>query len=318
MKPKIEFTQEQIDEMINLHDNGLLNREIAEKFNVSVSTINRRLANKVVSRHPSLSKEREAKAIELYNKYHSMKKVSQYLHMGTQTIHEILIANNVYILDKSECKRKNVINKHYFDEIDSHRKAYYLGLLFADGTISGRNNRLQISLQEKDKDIIFQFREDLESDYKISKLEYSKKNPNWQDQYCLTISNREIHNALINHGMLPNKSLILEFPVDLDEKYYCSFILGYLDGDGSIHKKEERISLVSTENFCNRIASIVKDKFGIHCSIYFCHGKKDKTTRTLQIAGRNQVKTFLDWLYSKCDIFLERKHQIYIAKYCVS
>ena len=60
MKQKIEFSQEQLDEMVKLHNEGFLNKEIAKKFNTSPSTINRRLADmNVLSRHPSLTKERK-------------------------------------------------------------------------------------------------------------------------------------------------------------------------------------------------------------------------------------------------------------------
>ena len=130
------------------------------------------------------------------------------------------------------------------------------------------------------------------------------------------MSNTHIHDALIKHGVIPNKSLTLEFPSDLDEEFYCSFLLGYMDGDGSILKKEKRICLVSTESFCNRVAEIVRDLFNIHCSISYCHNHMDKPTRTLRISGGRQAKLFLDWIYSKCDIYLSRKREIYENLYC--
>jgi len=115
--------------------------------------------------------------------------------------------------------------------------------------------------------------------------------------------------------MVPNKSLILTFPNQLDEEFIPSFLLGYMDGDGTIVKKECRASLIGTEDFCNSIKDILKEKFGIHCSISKCHGKST-STRSLRISGRRQTKIFLDWIYSKCDIYLSRKHDIYQELYC--
>lgn len=256
--------------------------------------------------------------IILYEKYHSLKRVSEELHITSERIKKILLENNIHIYTQSEQKRTKIINENYFDNIDSHRKAYYLGLLYADGTVSKNSNRVQISLQEKDVYILEQFKKDLECDYKLTLIPYHDKNPNWSNQYCLTISNTHIHDALISHGIFPNKSLILEFPTDLDEQYYNSFILGYMDGDGNLCKspREKRARLVSTENFCKKIAEIVKEKLDVNCSIMLCHHKTDVSTRTLQIAGGKQVKRFLDWIYSNCDIYLERKHKIYEDLYC--
>lgn len=47
-----------------------------------------------------------------------------------------------------------------------------------------------------------------------------------------------------------------------------------------------------------------------------CHGNNESPMRTLGIAGKNQVKTFLDWLYSDSELYIERKKKLYQEKYC--
>lgn len=86
--------------------------------------------------------------------------------------------------------------------------------------------------------------------------------------------------------------------------------------EAQIKEMVDRASLIGTEMFCNKIATILQEKFKIHCSISYCHNKKDSTTRSLRISGRRQVKKFLDWIYSECDICLARKKQIYLDNYC--
>lgn len=319
MSNKIIFTQEQLDKMVQMHNDGFLNRELAEHFNVSRSTIGRCLSKMgVESRHPWVDGDREKSAIELYAKYKRLKTVGEKLKMNPDTVKAILLKNGIYVLNSSDVAKRCSINGHYFDVIDSHRKAYYLGLICADGTVGLRNNKFQISLQEQDAYIIKQLNTDLESTYKISLLEYSKKNPNWSDQYCLTTTNKDLLNGLLSQGVLPNKSYCLEFPKNLSEKYYSSFLLGYMDGDGSISKnpKDCRCSLVSTEDFCSSVAEILSRVLNVNSSILLCHDKHESVTRTLQIAGKRQVKKYLDWLYSNADIYLERKHQIYLSVYC--
>ena len=130
------------------------------------------------------------------------------------------------------------------------------------------------------------------------------------------MSNAAVHDALISHGVIPCKSLTLTFP-KINEMYYSSFILGYMDGDGHISEnpKDKRCNLVSTESFCTSVADILKDTLDVNCSIMLCHGKTEVTTRMLQVAGGRQVKKFLDWIYSDCDIYMERKYAIYQKLY---
>lgn len=319
MAEKIIFTQEQLDKMVQMHNDGYLNREIAAYFNTSKGTVGRRLAEMgVESRHPLLDAEREKNAIELYCKYKRLKLVGKELNMSSKTVGDILRRNGINVLGLSDVAKKCSVNGHYFDVIDSHRKAYYLGLIYADGTVRAKGNRFQISLQEQDGYIIKQLSDDLESTYKISYLEYNKKNPNWSNQYCLSITDKLLLRGLMSQGVLPNKSYCLEFPKDLPEEYYSSFLLGYMDGDGSISKnpKDCRCTMVSTNSFCLSVADILSQTLGIHSSIMYCHKKYDSVTRVLQVAGRLQVRKYFDWLYSNADIFLERKHQIYLNVYC--
>ncbi len=320
MAKKILFTQEQLDQMVQMHQNGFLNREIAEAFHTSRGTIDRRLAEmNVPSRHPWVTPEKEQQVILLYEQYHSLQRVGNELRMNAKTIREVLVKHNQYIYTASENHTIKTVDESYFEVIDSHRKAYYLGLLYADGTIDGNSPKVAIALQEQDKNILFQFREDLKSDYSISYRQY--KNPKHSNQYVFTMTNHKIHDDLIQLGMIPRKSYLCKFPKGIIEpQYYSSFILGYLDGDGYISKnpKECRVQLVGTESFCYELSVILKEALNIHASVLYCHKNKNTSTRTLQIAGRNQVKTFLDWIYSSCDVYLERKYQRYFDMYCTA
>lgn len=115
--------------------------------------------------------------------------------------------------------------------------------------------------------------------------------------------------------MVQNKSLILTFSQWLDSNLYFDFIRGYFDGDGHISTKECRISLVGTQSFCEEIAIILNTILGIHCSIFLCHGNSETSIRALQVAGRNQVKTFLDSLYLNANLYIPRKYNQYQKMY---
>ena len=68
-----EFTEEDKNAILKLHNDGLLNREIAVQFNTSITMIGRllRLMN-VPSRHPLLTDDRKIKIKECYEKYRDL------------------------------------------------------------------------------------------------------------------------------------------------------------------------------------------------------------------------------------------------------
>jgi hypothetical protein len=118
--------------------------------------------------------------------------------------------------------RRHYFNCRIFYNIDSSDKAYWLGFLYADGSVNWINRSMNISLI--DKDHLIKFQEFLGSDYNIRFIE--KRNI-----YSLNISSIDLVKDLILHGCLTNKSRRLSYPPipsDLDG----DFIRGYFDGDG--------------------------------------------------------------------------------------
>lgn len=311
-----EFTKEEKDYMVSLHNDGLLNKDLAEIFETSTCMISRLLRSmNVESRHPSLTYDRKLKIKECYEKCHNIKQTAKEMKCGNRTVVKILKEFGVRQLSISEVRRKYIIDDYYFNEINTPNKAYSLGMIFADGTVSKNGNYVTISLQEQDKQLLDLLNNEFGGNRKLSFVEYSKKNSNWQNQYILSVSSEQMHSDLIRLGAFPNKSLSLRFPNDVPDYLISHFVRGYFDGDGHISKKEDRCNLISTEAFCTKLANIVKENLDIHASVMFCHNKHDKPTRTFQIAGKHQVKKFLDWIYQDAEIYLNRKHSLYLSKY---
>lgn len=308
---KYNFTDDDKQYIKQLHNEGKYDREIAEIFNVSRNTISRFLqkCEDVESRHPLLTPEREMAIVNLYNSGLSQNNISNKMNTSSSTIKMILNKYGVCQREMSDIKTIYTLNKYYFDNIDSDDKAYILGLLYADGTVSKSSNNISISLQYCDRHILDEINSKLESNRELKLVTYSGENI--KDQYRLTICNKHMKESLLKWGLIPNKSLILEFPNNLDKNLYPAFLLGYMDGDGHISKCDCRCNLVSTESFCNTVKKIIKNTLDVNCSIMYCHNRRDVSTRVLSIAGRNQVKKYLDWLYSNCAMHLDRKYEIY-------
>ena len=312
---KDSFTQNEIDKMVELHNNGMLNREIAELYDTSTTMISRIFQElKIPSRHPVLTEERKNEIKNYYLSCYNKKQTCIEMHCGEDTINSIIKEYELYEKSMPEIRRKYNVVDNFFDTIDTQNKAYSLGLYYADGTVSKNKNYVSISLQECDVNILNKLNNEFGGNRKLTLVRFNDKNPNWSNQYMFTVASDKIHNDLIRHGCIPNKSLVLKFPDTVPQEMIRHFVRGYFDGDGNISKKEDRCTLISTEDFCNELSIIVKKELGINSSIFFCHNK-NTTTRTFQVAGKNQVKKFLDWLYVDSELFIDRKYQLYLSKY---
>lgn len=317
MCTKIVFTQEQKDQIFELNKQGLSDTDIGIELGVSKSTIRRFLVEHgIVNRKSPLTKEREEQIIQSYLKHQNQSVVAKELHSTILTVYKTLVKYNIPIVPTRIVNQKYKIDENYFSQIDTHNKAYILGLLYADGCLASGRNAVILGLQERDINILEQIKEELKTDLPLHFKELSLKHPTYQNQYSLVITNKKIYDDLLLFGLMPNKSLILKFPDNISDEFYPSFLLGYEDGDGHVDGKRYRCNFVGTEAFCTRAAEIIKDTLDIHCSIMYCHNRIDKPTRLLQIAGFNQTKKYLDWIYSKSDLHIDRKYEVYKRVYC--
>ena len=123
------------------------------------------------------------------------------------------------------------LNKHYFDIIDTHEKAYILGFIFADGGIT--TYRLDFSQHAKRRDILEYIKNCLNYSGPIIYDQLSKLNEKTFLRDRLQISNKYLVQSLHKYGIHSNKSLTLEAPKNLKNEYFGAFIRGVFDGDGS-------------------------------------------------------------------------------------
>lgn len=224
--------------------------------------------------------------------------------------------------DRSWRRRKyKNFNEDYFDIINTEAKAYFLGLLFADGNVSTNRNTIRIQLSEYDKHILSIFSSEIygiENIRFINNKKYSYRCANANNSFYLEINSKYMKNKLIKHGCVPNKSLKLEFPNNINDTLLHHFIRGYFDGDGcltySINKFNRRdysLSFTTTYNFCNSIKDILYNKLNTNTYIYPAN-VKNNITKTLQTGGNRKILKILNWLYDDSFIFLERKYNKYI------
>lgn len=219
------------------------------------------------------------------------------------TVLKILKQNNVLIRTISQAKKKHTVNNDYFEDIDTPDKAYFLGLMVADGNNSGRS--LHIGLQCTDGYILNLFKNKIQFSGNI--IFHQTKRKNNKLTHLLCIYSNKISSDLLKYGVTPNKTYKTYFP-DIPEHLWSHFIRGVFDGDGSIwvSGRYKFFSLAGTFELLSAIQSILMIK---------CHIPKNKISllnnkKTYQFSNshRDDVSKIHDYLYKDCDdLYLIRK-----------
>lgn len=206
-------------------------------------------------------------------------------------------------------RRNNRTNKYkfdinYFEEINSNEKAYFLGLMYSDGSVTKNMAYLKL----KDEEIIIKFKESLKAEQPIFHRSYDK-----YYSYQLIISSQKFCQDLINLGCFINKTKILRFP-NIKEQYYKHFIRGFFDGDGCLQLNNNlshcRFDLTTASlEFLNDIRPIITQQAITNGYL----GKESKTnTYHLNYSGK-QVIRIMNWLYEDSNnLYLTRKYNKYL------
>jgi hypothetical protein len=227
------------------------------------------------------------------------------------------------IRNDQEKNKKFYCNSDYFETIDTQEKAYWLGFIFADGYVSKPEGkkfaRFGISLQDGDGGHLEKLRAALESDVPIHHYEVSQ-GYKVGSKYCrIVISDDKLANDLIKHGCVEHKSNILKPPTNLPYELRRHFIRGYMDGNGSIsitntkYGQSYAIKWAGTDDILLWIMEhLISD--GVITRRYPLHKrKKEQIVSSFDFGGNNLSKKFLDYIYKDATVFLDRKHERYIA-----
>lgn len=232
-------------------ENILSDEELEIKYNRQYNSLKGKAKDLKINRITNIDKltyEDIQQIINLYNNNQSSSKIKKIYNISEGSILKILRDNNIKIRDWSHCKRRYKINENYFNNIDIPEKAYWLGLLYADGCNNEKRNYVALTLKEEDKYILEQLKNDLKSEQPIINI-YNKK---FHKYYCnLTIKNENISSKLKNKGIIQNKTFISNFPEWLDENLLPDFIRGLFDGDGCISISHKYSYLYFTVHLIN-------------------------------------------------------------------
>ena len=241
-------------------------------------------------------------------------------HVANQSICSLLKRRNIFIFnDKSQLRRIYPLDETYFNNIDSEDKAYFLGLLYADGCNHSKRGSIVLALAEEDVEILNQLRKFLKTEKPLSYRDNQKKHPTWKNIWVLQVSSKKLSNDLTRLGCIENKSLVLKFPTfdQVPINLIRHFIRGYYDGDGGIslvrHKTgytSVNCHIMSTDSFCKNLIEITNNEINIIGGL--CDPNKGNGMKYVLYNSYIKAVPFLNWIYTDSTIYLKRKYDIYI------
>lgn len=201
----------------------------------------------------------------------------------------------------------------FCEKIDSEEKAYILGLMYADGWTDGEN-RVGITLQDRDKDILLKIKDIICPDNTLKK----EKN-NWKLCFC----SQKLALNLNKWGLKKNKTYIGSNIPPIEKNLIRHFIRGYFDGDGTIYLDRGYLRI----NICSITVEILKEfkqEFAASEieSIINMENRQNKTYRLpvgfttnckdmYRVFIRKNASLILlhKYLYEDATLFLERKKE---------
>lgn len=238
----------------------------------------------------------------------SISEIADILRCGYGSVHRLL---DHYSIKKRSRKEgaavyfsKNLGFNIDFFRRDSPAFYYVLGLLASDGCVRGN----AVTFTSTDKDVIDWIVKEIEYSNKVSV--YLPKNGT-KEAYNINLASPELVSILSQYGIVNNKSLTMNFPKNINQKYLPHYIRGVFDGDGSISlstrkdngAKTHALSIVSgSERFIAGLCKAVESSIGLkkfpqfHRDCYY-----------FRISSRKEILLFCNWIYKDGMYGMERK-----------
>ncbi len=207
------------------------------------------------------------------------------------------------LLIKPDDHRIHELNENYFETIDTEHKAYWLGMLMADGNVSekGKKYVIRISLKKEDLYLPYLFLKDIGSESELKSDSYERGNAR--------VFSKKMFNDLIKLNVIPNKTGKEEIPGGIPKELMNHYIRGFYDGDGCIAVKRKKNKICKMSICCSNpdfLISLMKEiKEAIDLDFYLSKGK----IYEMNIYSHANYIKFSNWLYKDATIAMIRKYE---------
>ena len=292
-------------------DNELTMEQLVEKYQASAEALRSKAIVFGIHRKKAIDSIQIDELIYDYvNLQINFDQICEKYNISKRVLNTILKNNQIDKRIEPHKNRKYFFNEHYLDIIDNEEKAYFLGFVYADGYINIKRHTLRITVQKQDEHLLKQFYQMFSCNREIQYI-YNKQ---YNKEYAyFELQSKVLSARLLELGVQDNKTFKIRFPDWLDKNLYSHFIRGYFDGDGciSISKrgwKGTTINICSNKDFLMQLQNVIQQETNIKLNLYPCYNSK---AFVLVKQGKNNLYTFLNFLYKNANIYLQRKYELY-------
>lgn len=252
----------------------------------------------------------------LYTEEHlSLAELGRQFNCSPTTIKNLLLRYNIHIRTRGEqthytnMQRSKSCDDNYFSNIDTYNKAWVLGFLMADGSITPNRNCIKIALSTRDKHIL----EDIKKELKIERNVKDSLTNNGFEVSALAWSSLQQKTDLAKYGIVPQKTYKeCHLPLFDDKKYTLAFILGFMDGDGSISVSKEGYLRLRFCGYRDELLKDIRDFLYQEYQIHYSFSKDPHRQMHELSISTIYADPILKDMYDLNTICLKRKHQKYL------
>lgn len=253
-------------------------------------------------------REWHRKAVELFKQGKRPRQIAEELNQSSRQVRRVLSRHGFDLSIRPRQPKYNY-DIHFFKHIDTEAKAYFLGLLAADGYMleGNKNQGFRIKLYLIDREMLVKFGEAIGwTNPTIQK----STGTGWQ----ITVSSHTMFEDLGQLGVVPRKSLILKFCDRVPDDLIRHYIRGYFDGDGCVSWVRTRVgprlylTFAGTNEMLTEIESYLHLKLGVKKKRIYT--RPNQRIHILQYTSQPEVATIATHFYRNATYFLQRKFNI--------
>lgn len=224
------------------------------------------------------------------------------------TFYKILKSRGVETYTKQSLYNQGV-KEDFFEIIDSEVKAYFLGLLLADGFVYRNLRELEdtfligLMLSEKDFYMVERFKSEINIRRKIV---VDKRDGSG----CISLTSNKMASDLAKFGVTENKTEHAYLPILEDKNLMRHMIRGIIDGDGFINsyisnRRNElfRIGVCGTYATVKGLNDYLVDELDVFDRVV----TKTENIYMVDWASRRDFESICNYLYDDATIYLKRK-----------
>lgn len=232
--------------------------------------------------------------------------------LSSPTIIKILNKYNIERYKKAQIFNPNM-NEDYFENIDTQNKAYFLGLIIADGNVfkednnkSNRQSSISITLQDSDNYILSKFKEEIFVNTSVAS--------DGRGTSTIAVRSNKMADDLLKYNIMERKSFSTSLP-NIDDNLMKHLIRGILDGDGSVQGRQtdiknrykHSVGFCGTKLLMTQIRDYLVGKLNLtNVSVYTY---KNRELSMVTWSAVKDMKLLYHYLYDDAEIYLIRKKE---------